>query len=102
MSAIELRHAETPDEIAACFPVMRSLRPHLTGPDELVERVTRQREAGYRLLAGWRDGVPVALAGYRVEENLIHGRFIYVDDLVTADGERRGGVGAKLLAAVAQ
>ncbi len=101
MSALELRHADTAAEIAACFPVMLSLRPHLTGPDELVERVTRQREAGYRLLAGWRDGVPVALAGYRVEENLIHGRFIYVDDLVSAESARREGLGARLLDGVA-
>ena len=27
------RHAETDIEIAACFPVMRLLRPHLTGPE---------------------------------------------------------------------
>jgi GNAT superfamily N-acetyltransferase len=102
MSEIEFRHAETPAEIAACFPVMRSLRPHLTGTDELVERVLRQHaEAGYRLLAGWRDGVPVALAGYRVEENLIHGRFIYVDDLVSAESARREGLGAKMLDGVA-
>ncbi|HEX3883502.1 MAG TPA: GNAT family N-acetyltransferase [Stellaceae bacterium] len=101
MSALELRHAETPAEIAACFPVMRLLRPHLAGPDELVARVTRQGEAGYRLLAGWRDGVPIALAGYRVEENLIHGRFIYVDDLVTGEAARREGLGARMLDAVA-
>jgi ribosomal protein S18 acetylase RimI-like enzyme len=102
MSTIELRHAEAPAEIAACFPVMLSLRPHLTGADELVERVTRQREAGYRLLAGWRGGVPVALAGYRVEENLIHGRFIYVDDLVSAESARREGLGARMLDGVAE
>jgi hypothetical protein len=101
MSPLELRHAETAAEIAACFPVMLSLRPHLTGPDELVARVTRQHEAGYRLLAGWRDAAPVALAGYRVEENLIHGRFIYVDDLVSAESARREGLGAKMLDAVA-
>jgi len=101
MNALELRHAETAAEIAACFPVMLSLRPHITGPDELVARVTRQREAGYRLLAGWRDGVPVALAGYRVEENLIHGRFIYVDDLVSAESARREGLGARMLDGVA-
>jgi len=101
MTTIELRHAETPAEIAACFPVMRSLRPHLGGAEELVERVSRQRGAGYRLLAGWRGGVPVALAGYRVEENLIHGRFIYVDDLVSAEGARREGLGAVMLDGVA-
>jgi GNAT superfamily N-acetyltransferase len=77
------------------------LRPHLGSADELVARITRQRDAGYRLLALWRADTPVALAGYHFEENLIHGKFVYVDDLVTAADERRGGLGARLLHAVA-
>ena len=64
-------------------------------------RVARQHTAGYRILAAWREGAAIGLAGYRVEENLIHGRFIYIDDLVTAEGERRQGIGARLLDAVA-
>jgi GNAT superfamily N-acetyltransferase len=101
MSEIELRHADSDAEIAACFPVMVLLRPHLTGADELTTRVGRQREAGYRILAAWRGRAPVALAGYRVEENLIHGRFLYVDDLVTATSERSTGLGGRLLTAIA-
>jgi hypothetical protein len=95
MSELELRHVEGELEIAACYPVMVLLRPHLGSADELVARITRQRDAGYRLLALWRAGTPVALAGYRFEENLIHGKFVYVDDLVTAADERRGGLGAR-------
>ncbi len=101
MSGITLRHAETDQEVAACFPVMAQLRPHLASAEEFVARVARQRAEGYRLLAAWRDGVAVALAGYRTEENLIHGRFLYVDDLVAAETERRQGLGARLLDAVA-
>jgi GNAT superfamily N-acetyltransferase len=101
MSEITLRHAETDAEVAACFPVMVLLRPHLADAAELVARVARQRVAGYRILAAWRDDRPAALAGYREEENLIHGRFVYVDDLVTAESERSGGLGARLLDAVA-
>jgi ribosomal protein S18 acetylase RimI-like enzyme len=101
MTGILLRHAETDREVAACFRVMALLRPHLSTAKELVTRVARQRAAGYRILAAWRDDLPLALAGYRVEENLIHGRFIYVDDLVTAENERGSGLGARLLAAVA-
>jgi GNAT superfamily N-acetyltransferase len=100
MSEIVLRHAEAAAEIAACYPVMALLRPHLADADELVARVARQRDAGYRLLAAWRAADPVALAGYRFEENLIHGQFVYVDDLVTAEAERGGGLGAQLLDAV--
>lgn len=101
MSEIVLRHADSPAEVAACYPVMAQLRPHLADGAELVARVDRQRAGGYRLLVAWRDDTPVALAGYREQENLIHGRFLYVDDLATADGERRAGLGARLLDAVA-
>jgi ribosomal protein S18 acetylase RimI-like enzyme len=102
MTDFVLRHADTDAEVAACFPVMVQLRPHLVDPDELVTRVARQRAAGYRILAAWRGDVPLGLAGYRIEENLIHGRFIYVDDLVSAEADRRSGIGARLLDAVAE
>ncbi len=94
---LALRHAESEAEIAAAFPVMRLLRPHLGDAGELIARVTRQRAEGYRLLAAWRGDAVVGLAGYRVQENLIHGRFLYVDDLVTAEASRRLGLGATLL-----
>ena len=101
MSESVLRHADGASDIAACFPVMVQLRPHLADADELVARVARQHAAGYRILAAWRGDTPFALAGYRPEENLIHGRFLYVDDLVAAESARREGWGARLLDAVA-
>ena len=102
MHKIDFRHAETPSEIAACFTVMRELRPHLQNEAEFVERVQRQFADGYRLLSARVNDRAIGLAGYRLQENLIHGRFIYVDDLVVAATARRGGVGALLLDAVAQ
>lgn len=95
-----LRHAETAADVAACFPVMRLLRPHLASPDELCARVRRQADAGYRILAAWRGAEPVGLAGYRPQETLIRGPFCYVDDLVVRDDVRRSGLGARLLQAV--
>lgn len=101
MSEIALRPVITERELAACFPVMALLRPHLADAAEFVARVARQHQSGYRLLAAWRGGTPVSLVGYREEENLVHGRFVYVDDLVTAESERGAGIGARLLDAVA-
>jgi ribosomal protein S18 acetylase RimI-like enzyme len=101
MSDIVLRQAETDAEVAACFPVMAQLRPHLASAEELVARVARQRETGYCILAAWCDGKPVALAGYRVQVNLIYGKFLYIDDLVTEADRRRSGLGARLLDALA-
>jgi len=93
---MKIRVATTDDEISACYPVMRELRPHLR-EDEFVARVRRQEGAGYRLaFAEGAEGV-VAVAGFRVGENLASGRHLYVDDLVTYSHGRSKGYGAKLL-----
>jgi GNAT superfamily N-acetyltransferase len=39
----------------------------------------------------------VAVAGFRIGENLAWGRFLYVDDLATLPAHRSKGYGAKLL-----
>jgi ribosomal protein S18 acetylase RimI-like enzyme len=96
-SGIVLRHATSRDELAACFPVLVELRPYLKDASEWVDRASEMGSAGYRVLAAWKGDRVSAVAGYRVMENLIHGRFLYVDDLVTADGQRGRGLGASLL-----
>jgi len=40
---------------------------------------------------------PLALAGFRVLENFVHGQYLYVDDLVVDEGQRGQGLGAALL-----
>ncbi len=92
-----VRIAETDDEIAACFPVLVQLRPQLTA-EEFVARVRRQRASGYRLAFVAEAGRVVAVAGYRLSENLAWGRFLYVDDLATDAEARSRGHGKRLLA----
>jgi ribosomal protein S18 acetylase RimI-like enzyme len=99
--AATLREAATDADLLACWPVMRELRPHLIEADVFVAQVRRQQRDGYRLLAAWDGGAAVGLAGWRVQETLIRGRFCYVDDLVVLPDHRRGGLGARLLNGVA-
>lgn len=96
-NGIVLRHGHDPEELAACFPVVSQLRPRLKGVEEWVERASTMATEGYRVLAAWEDTRVLAVAGYRVMENLIHDRFLYVDDLVTAGAERGRGLGSALL-----
>jgi ribosomal protein S18 acetylase RimI-like enzyme len=96
-SGVSLRHACNADDLAACFPVISELRPHLKDVAEWVECASHMKADGYRVLAAWDDDRVLAIAGYRVMDNLIHGRFLYVDDLVTAEGERGKGLGAALI-----
>ncbi|MCF6324570.1 MAG: GNAT family N-acetyltransferase [Gammaproteobacteria bacterium] len=93
--------AKTEQAIAACFPVMFELRPHLI-QETFVERVRQQQSQGYRLAyldatEGEVSGQPVALAGFRISNNLAWGKFLYVDDLVTSAKQRSHGYGKALL-----
>lgn len=94
---MKIRIAETDAEIAACYPVMQELRPHIPR-EEFLARVRRQEQAGYRLAYLDAGQGPAAVAGFRTGENLAWGDFLYVDDLVTLPQCRSLGYGAKLLA----
>ena len=93
----DIAFADSEEDARACFALMRALRPHLTSADEFVTRWRRQHAASYRLLVLSENGRPVALAGFRVQENLVHGRHLYVDDLVTSADRRGAGLGEALM-----
>jgi GNAT superfamily N-acetyltransferase len=93
---MKIRIAKTDTEIAACYPVLRELRPHIT-ESEFLSRVRAQEKGGYLLAFVQEASGPVAVAGFRIGENLAWGRFLYVDDLVTHPTFRSKGYGAALL-----
>lgn len=95
---ISVHIAETDAQIAACFPVMHELRPHLKDAAELVARVRLQQKEGYVL--AWSadiDGKPAGCMGFRRQNKLVNGAVIYVDDLVTLSAARSSGHGKVLL-----
>jgi GNAT superfamily N-acetyltransferase len=92
---LRLLEMTSPEQIAETFDVMRELRPHLQ-TDLYVAQVQAQMAEGYRLLAATDERV-LAVAGYRISHSLAFGKFLYVDDLVTAEGQRSRGAGKALL-----
>jgi GNAT superfamily N-acetyltransferase len=74
---------------------MVELRPHLERT-AFLDQVVRQQGVGYHLAFLEDAGAVQACAGYRVMEGLMWGRFLYVDDLVTAPAARSRGFGAEL------
>ena len=52
---------------------------------------------GYALVFIEKNGVVKAAAGYRVAEYLAWGKALYVDDLITDEGDRGRGLGGALL-----
>jgi ribosomal protein S18 acetylase RimI-like enzyme len=94
---LEIRYVDDPEDAAACYALMLELRPHLASCEEFLERWRRQVAVGYRLFALWQGAKPVALAGFRVQDNLVHGPHFYVDDLVTEAASRSAGYGELLM-----
>ena len=87
--------AVTDPEIASCFDVMAELRPQLER-GEFVSRIRRLQEvAGYRLAYLSDPGV-CCVAGFRVSEWLAGGRYLEIEDLVTASCHRSRGCGGRL------
>ncbi|CAA9440438.1 MAG: hypothetical protein AVDCRST_MAG80-1264 [uncultured Rubrobacteraceae bacterium] len=84
------------EEITSTFPVMRQLRTHLD-ENEYLEKIKRMRRSGYRLAAATAGGEVRRAAGFRVVEFLAYEKFLYLDDLVTAEDARSTGHGERML-----
>ena len=91
-----IKEALTDAEISATFPVVRQLRPHLV-EDEYLRMIRRMQHVGYRLANATENGEVRCVAGYRIVEFLAYGKFLYVDDLVTAEDARSEGCGGRML-----
>ena len=84
-------------EIKATFPVMKQLRTHLD-EDQYLTMVNRQAHTGdYHVAAVIEDDDVKCVAGYRISECLAYGRFLYVDDLVTAESARSKNYGKQMM-----
>lgn len=100
MSNFLLSLIDSDQDYLACFDIMRELRPHLHDAAAFVAQVRRQAGQGYRLMAAWQSDRVMAVAGYRIQENLLYGQFLYVDDLVATAGVRRQSLGGMLIEAL--
>ena len=76
--------------------MLRELRGHLSESDYL-EDLDEMAKAGYRLIALYEDDEIVALAGIGKALNLYYGRYMWVYELITAEGHRSKGYGKALL-----
>ncbi|MBN3134587.1 GNAT family N-acetyltransferase [Pectobacterium punjabense] len=100
MSTFRLSLIDSDRDYLVCFDVMRELRPHLPDAAAFTAQARRQAGQGYRLLAAWQGDLVMGLAGYRIQENLLYGRFLYVDDLVATADARHQGLGGLLIEAM--
>ena len=93
---MDVRELRTDGEIEAAFPLMAVLRDRLR-KESFLEEVRRQQVEGYRLFGGFVGDRLVCLAGARRSHTLARGEHLFVDDLVTEEGERGQGHAGQML-----
>ena len=91
-----IKRMESDEDIYKSFDVMSQLRPHLK-ENEFINIIKQQFKGRYQLVAVLSNNKVLALAGFRINENLAWGKFLYIDDLVTDQAQRSAGYGKMLL-----
>jgi GNAT superfamily N-acetyltransferase len=97
VTTIKTVQLQIPEDLKRAFEVIKELRPHLD-LEEFTRLVQLARAGdGYRLVARELRGKVVAVMGFRILHDLVHGSHLYIDDLVTTKDRRSEGHGAELL-----
>lgn len=76
------------------FDLIKELRPHLSFEEF---KYILNHADNYQMVGLEEEHRLVALMGYRILHDFVHGKHVYIDDLVTAATERSKGHGAVLL-----
>ena len=69
--ADEILFAEGEEQIRACYPVMRQLRPHLDDEQKFIAQVKRQIDEGYNLAYLQESGGVKAQKGVHLQNHRI-------------------------------
>lgn len=90
--------AKNKSDLVRFYPVIKELRTELSYAEYLNIYETAHAQDGYEIV-GLESGTNImAVMGYRVLVDFVHGKHLYIDDLVSTAAQRSKGFGARLLA----
>ena len=92
---MQIKEANTKEELIQCFEVMKELRPH-HNIDSFIAALAQMKKEGYHLLYIENEGIAVCAAGYRITTTLYDGAIIDFDDFVTLAAARKKGYASLL------
>lgn len=88
---------QSQSELEQVYPLMKELRPHITLQNFLDIYQQSHKTTGYEIAALKQDNQILAIMGYRILFDYVHGKHCYIDDLVSSEQQRSKGYGAQLL-----
>jgi len=93
-SSTTIKLATSIAEIENCYPVMAQLRINLK-VNQFIQQVQSQM-AGYHLAYICKHDQVVGVAGFKIDNSLSWGKYLYVADLVVEEKARSHGYGKSL------
>ena len=94
---MNIRKCQSSADLTAVYPIMRELRPKLSFEDYSYLTQMAQERDEYEIIAAFEEEECVAAMGLRILFDFVHGKHLYIDDLVVTQKYRSQGTGAKLL-----
>jgi GNAT superfamily N-acetyltransferase len=92
-----IKIAESDQDIDSTFDILKQLRPQLNKNNYVPLIKHLKADYHYHLILLREAQEVCAVAGFRINENLVSGKHIYIDDLVTDQKHRSKGFGNALL-----
>jgi ribosomal protein S18 acetylase RimI-like enzyme len=94
---MEIRILKTKPELEKAYHVLHELRQDLDLGQFFSLYKSAKRADDYTLVAALVDGKEVGVMGYRTLYDYVHGKHLYIDDLVVSKEQRSKGIGKMLL-----
>ena len=94
MKVIEAKDSK---DLESFYQVVKELREHLSLDEFFAIYNQAHLENNYTLVALEEEGNILAVMGYRFISDYVHGKHLYIDDLVTTKKQRSKGLGVLLL-----
>ena len=93
----QLQELSTPAQLELAYLVLKELRTELSFEDFIATYGEARKANRYTMVGATEGDRLVAVMGYRILHDFVHGKHLYIDDLVTTAACRSKGIGALLL-----
>jgi ribosomal protein S18 acetylase RimI-like enzyme len=92
-----IREILSPADLEMAFLVVKELRPLLSFSDYMSLYEDAKVRDGFKLVGLFNDNICLAVIGYRLLFDFVHGKHLYIDDLIVTSTARSQGFGRQLL-----
>ncbi|MGZ3773059.1 MAG: GNAT family N-acetyltransferase [Pseudobdellovibrionaceae bacterium] len=97
MEDFRFHQYEPKEDVKNLYPLIKELRVNLSLEDFLGIYEYANTKNDYQIVAIEKEQTVIALMGYRILYDFVHGKHLYIDDLIITKVERNKGYGRILL-----